>query len=178
MAVSVLVLNLRAVTPKFLLISGGSSTIQSSRFCVADAASDWSYAKSTHTHTHTHTHSEWQWHQLSRMQVCTSLQTNNHASTPPLSFFAGRMPVLPPTNTVKALKAQSTFKLLKGLFIYFASAAVAVDSSHTTASSSASWSRFSLPSILLMGTCRQYGSRSVALHHHRKVTGWDHICAS
>jgi len=25
--------------------------------------------------------SEWQWHQLGRMQVCTSLQTDNHAST-------------------------------------------------------------------------------------------------
>ena len=25
--------------------------------------------------------SEWQWHQLGHMQVCTSLQTNNHAST-------------------------------------------------------------------------------------------------
>ena len=31
--------------------------------------------------------SEWQWHQLSHMQVCTSLQTDNHASTPPLSFL-------------------------------------------------------------------------------------------
>jgi len=31
--------------------------------------------------------SEWQWHQLGRMQVCTLLQTDNHASTPPLSFF-------------------------------------------------------------------------------------------
>jgi len=31
--------------------------------------------------------SEWQWHQLCRMQVCTSLQTDNHASNPPLSFF-------------------------------------------------------------------------------------------
>jgi len=30
--------------------------------------------------------SQWQWHQLGRMQVCTSLQTENHASTPPLSF--------------------------------------------------------------------------------------------
>jgi len=30
---------------------------------------------------------EWQWHQLGRMQVCTSLQTGNHAST-----FTGRMP--------------------------------------------------------------------------------------
>jgi len=31
--------------------------------------------------------SEWQWHQLGRMQVCTSLQTELHASTPPLSFY-------------------------------------------------------------------------------------------
>jgi len=31
--------------------------------------------------------SEWQWHQLGDMQVCTSLQTDNHASTPPLSFY-------------------------------------------------------------------------------------------
>jgi len=37
--------------------------------------------------------SKWQWHQL--VQVCTSLQTDNHASTPPLSFFTGRMPFLP-----------------------------------------------------------------------------------
>jgi len=29
--------------------------------------------------------SEWQWHQLGHMQVCISLQTDNHASTPPLS---------------------------------------------------------------------------------------------
>jgi len=33
------------------------------------------------------TDSEWQWHQLGHMQVCTSLQTDNHASTPPLSFL-------------------------------------------------------------------------------------------
>ena len=39
--------------------------------------------------------SEWKWHQLGHMQVCTSLQTDNHASTPPLSFFTGRMPFLP-----------------------------------------------------------------------------------
>jgi len=30
------------------------------------------------------------------MQVCTSLQTDNHASTPPLSFFTGRVPFLLP----------------------------------------------------------------------------------
>ena len=33
--------------------------------------------------------SEWQRHQLGNLQVCTSLQTDNHASTPPLSFFTG-----------------------------------------------------------------------------------------
>jgi len=30
---------------------------------------------------------EWQWHPLGHMQVCTSLQADNHASTPPLSFL-------------------------------------------------------------------------------------------
>jgi len=40
--------------------------------------------------------SEWQWHQLGHMQVCTSLQTDNHAKTPPHSFFTGRLPFLPP----------------------------------------------------------------------------------
>jgi len=41
--------------------------------------------------------SEWQWHQLGHMQACTSLQTDNHASTTPL-FFTGRMPFLPPNQ--------------------------------------------------------------------------------
>ena len=40
--------------------------------------------------------SEWQWHQLGHMQVCTSLQTDNHASTPPLSFY--RLDALPAAN--------------------------------------------------------------------------------
>jgi len=40
--------------------------------------------------------SGWQWHQLDHMQVCTFLQTDNHASTPPLTFCTGRMPFLPP----------------------------------------------------------------------------------
>jgi len=31
--------------------------------------------------------SEWQWHQLGYMQVCTSLQTDNHTSSPPLLCF-------------------------------------------------------------------------------------------
>ena len=31
--------------------------------------------------------SEWQWHRLGHMQVCTLLQADNHANTPPLKFF-------------------------------------------------------------------------------------------
>jgi len=39
------------------------------------------------------------------MQVCTSIQTDNHASTPPLSFLQAGCPSCHPTNSVKALKA-------------------------------------------------------------------------
>jgi len=49
--------------------------------------------------------SEWQWHQLGHMQVCTSLQTDNRASTPALSFLQAGCPSCCPTNSVKALKA-------------------------------------------------------------------------
>jgi len=83
----------------------------------------------TYTHTHLTTHfsrttrvsqyqkgktnldfteardSEWQWHQLDHMQVCTSIQTDNHASTPPLSFLQAGCSSCCPTNSVKALKA-------------------------------------------------------------------------
>jgi len=52
--------------------------------------------------------SEWQWHQLGHMQVCTSLQTDNHASTSPLSFLQAGCPFCRPTNSVKALKARLT----------------------------------------------------------------------
>jgi len=48
--------------------------------------------------------SEWQWHQLGHMQVCTSLQTDNHISTTPLCFFRAGCPSCHPTNGVKALK--------------------------------------------------------------------------
>jgi len=51
--------------------------------------------------------SEWQWHQLGHMQVCTSLQTDNHASTPQLSFLQAGCPSCHPTNGVKALKAKA-----------------------------------------------------------------------
>jgi len=81
-----------------------------------------------HTHTHTHTRltalcpglpgvsryqkgktnldfteatdSKWQWHQLGYTQVCTSLQTDNHATTPPLSFLQAGCPSCCPTKSV------------------------------------------------------------------------------
>jgi len=48
--------------------------------------------------------SEWQWHQLGHMQVCISLQPDNHTSTPVLSFLQAGCPSCRPTNSVKALK--------------------------------------------------------------------------
>jgi len=47
--------------------------------------------------------SEWQW--LGHMQVCTSIQTDNHASNSPLSLLQAGCPSCRPTNSVKALKA-------------------------------------------------------------------------
>ena len=86
----------------------------------------------THTHTHTHSFNgpfsgttqlswyqkgktnldfteardrewQWQWHWLGRMQVCTLLQTDNHASTPPLIFLQAGCPSCRLTNSIKAL---------------------------------------------------------------------------
>jgi len=52
--------------------------------------------------------SEWRWHQLGHMQVCTSLQTDNHTSTSPLSFLQAGCSSCHPTNSVKALKAEGS----------------------------------------------------------------------
>ena len=60
--------------------------------------------------------SEWQWHLLGRMQVCTSLQTDNHASTPPLSFLQAGCPSCRPTNSARALKAVHKAYKLSTLF--------------------------------------------------------------
>jgi len=50
------------------------------------------------------------------MQVCTSLQSDNHASTPPLSFLQAGCPSCRPTNSVKALKAQQTITVQEFTF--------------------------------------------------------------
>jgi len=50
------------------------------------------------------------------MQICTSLQTDNHASTSLLSFLQAGCPSRHPTNSVKALKAmQNAMKIRKEL---------------------------------------------------------------
>jgi len=98
---------------------------------ISAAVNRWIY---TQLHTHTHTHpfngrfsgttpvsryqkgetnldfteardSECQWHQVGHMQVCTSLQADNHASTPTLSFLQAGCPSCHLNNSVKALKA-------------------------------------------------------------------------
>jgi len=43
------------------------------------------------------------------MQVCTLLQTDDHTSTPPLSFLQAGCPSCCPTNSVKAQKANRTY---------------------------------------------------------------------
>jgi len=59
--------------------------------------------------------SEWQWHLLDHMQVCASLKTDNHTSTPPPFLQAG-CPSCCPTNSIKAPKTlwryTDTFVLL------------------------------------------------------------------
>ena len=99
--------------------------------------------QSTHTHTHTRLtalfsgttqvsrdqkgktnldfnearDSEWQWHQLGHMQVCTSLQRDNQASTPPLKkkfFFTGRMPFLPPNQQRQSTEGTQQRQSIEG----------------------------------------------------------------
>jgi len=41
------------------------------------------------------------------MQICTLTQTDNHASTLPLSFFTGRMPFLLPNQQHQSTQGKS-----------------------------------------------------------------------
>ena len=75
-----------------------SGTTQVSQYQKGKTKSDFTEARD----------SEWQWHQLGHMQVCTSLQTDNHANAPPLSFLQAGCPSCRPTNSVKALKATTS----------------------------------------------------------------------
>ena len=74
------------------------------------------------------------------MQVCTSLQTDNHASTRPLSFLQAIRPSCHPTNSVKALKA------------VFNESASSVNSA-VVLSAFAAEHRAAVPLLLCAGTC-------------------------
>ena len=60
------------------LLFGGSVIVLRVDIATKDDTIAENQAKNTNTHTHTHLTA------LGHMQICTSLQTNNHASTPPL----------------------------------------------------------------------------------------------
>jgi len=62
--------------------------------------------------------SEWPWHQLGYMQVCTSLQTDNHTSTQPLSLFTGRMPFLPPNQQRQGTEGKNSLHHTLTLFLF------------------------------------------------------------
>ena len=74
-----------------------SGTTQVSRYQKGKTSPDFTEARD----------SEWQWHQLGNMQVCTSLQTNNHASTQPLSSAYNRIFTIFPVDC----PAKSPFSL-------------------------------------------------------------------
>jgi len=48
---------------------------------------------------------EWHWHQLGHMQVCVSLQSDNHTSPHHSVLLQAGCPSCRPTNSIKALKA-------------------------------------------------------------------------
>jgi len=60
----------------------------------------------------------WQWHQLDHMQIiCTSLQTDNHASTSSLNVLQAGCCFWHQTNSVKALKAICCTRVLVSIEI-------------------------------------------------------------
>jgi len=63
---------------------------------------------------------EWQWHQLGHMQVCTSLQTYNQASTPPLKFFyrPDALPAAQPTASKHYVSYRVHIKIASRIVSY------------------------------------------------------------
>ena len=73
--------------------------------------------------------SECQWDQLGHMQICTSSQTDNHASIPPLSFYRlDALPAAQPTASkhwrqdkmhIKIYKTLSQWRYLTALCVVY-----------------------------------------------------------
>ena len=91
-------------TPHHSISTGRMLFLTPNQQCQSTEGSSWYQKGKTNLDFTEARDSEWQWHQLGRMQVCTLLQTDNHASTPPLSFLQAGCPSCRPTNSVKALK--------------------------------------------------------------------------
>ena len=64
------------------------------------------YMQFTHTHTHSHLMALFLGEPV---PVCISLETDNHASTPPLKFYTGRMPFLPPNQQHQSTEGYTQF---------------------------------------------------------------------
>jgi len=93
-----ILLNFTVDTQKHLFNGHFSGTTRVGRYQKGKTNLDFTEAKD----------SEWQKHQLGHMQVCISLQTDNHVSTPPLKYFTGRMPFLPPSQQRQSTEGKST----------------------------------------------------------------------
>jgi len=113
------------------------------------------------------------------MQVCTSLQTDNHASTPPLSFLQAGYPSCHPTNSVNraqdkpcsvtAVRARRMSNRLpgaavgadlwRGLDVVAAAAAAAPALSSSSTSSSLLLLELSPPTCAHQHGCQQGSSR-------------------
>ena len=79
-----------------------SGTIQMSRYQKGKSNLDFIGARD----------SERQWHQLGHMQICPSLQTNNHASTPPHIFYRpDALPAAQPTASKHWYTTENKYKI-------------------------------------------------------------------
>jgi len=57
----------------------------------------------------------WHWHQLDHMQIiCTSLQTDNHASSSPLSFY--RPDALPAAQSTASKPEKSNYEFHRDFY--------------------------------------------------------------
>jgi len=78
--------------------------------------------------------SEWQWRQLGHMQVCASLQTDNHTSNPPLSFLQAGCPSCCPTKVSKHWRHKKNMSEMKPSFVISYFESVSSSSKHRLSS--------------------------------------------
>ena len=84
--------------PSSVASSSCSESVLRQTAVMLDSLLKHTHTQSTHQCQPKHCQSD----QLGHMQVCTSLRTGNHASTPPLCFLQAECPSCRPTNSVKS----------------------------------------------------------------------------